>query len=142
MQHQKLPRNALKATPAQIGAQFANSIYPVILSGGSGTRLWPLSRAMYPKQFIRFFPSQPCSFLAATLNRLPASAGFSAPIIIGNNDHRFLIEEEAARAGVHPRWPSSSSRWLATRRPQLRLLPSTSHARIRPACSSSCPRTT
>jgi mannose-1-phosphate guanylyltransferase/mannose-6-phosphate isomerase len=102
MQHQKLPRNAFKATPAQIGAQFAHSIYPVILSGGSGTRLWPLSRAMYPKQFIRFSRNQPCSFLTATLNRLPASAGFSAPIIIGSNDHRFLIEEEAARAGVSP----------------------------------------
>ena len=45
-------------------------IHPVILSGGSGTRLWPLSRAMYPKQFIRFTAQQTSSFLAATLNRL------------------------------------------------------------------------
>lgn len=35
-----------------------SAIYPVILSGGSGTRLWPLSRAMYPKQFISFFNGQ------------------------------------------------------------------------------------
>jgi len=49
-----------------------NAIYPVILSGGSGTRLWPLSRAMYPKQFIRAFNDQGSSFLAATLQRLRA----------------------------------------------------------------------
>ena len=47
-----------------------NVIYPVILSGGSGTRLWPLSRAMYPKQFIRVFNDQGSSLLATTLRRL------------------------------------------------------------------------
>ncbi|MBN9353531.1 MAG: hypothetical protein J0H04_05945, partial [Hyphomicrobium denitrificans] len=44
-----------------------SDIFPVILSGGSGTRLWPLSRSMYPKQFIRFFNSQNGSFLSAAL---------------------------------------------------------------------------
>ena len=78
-------------------------ICPIVLSGGSGTRLWPLSRAMYPKQFIRFSRAQSSSFLSSTLQRLPVSAEFAAPIVIGNNDHRFLIEEEAARAGVTPR---------------------------------------
>ena len=68
-----------------------DGIVPVILSGGSGTRLWPLSRTMYPKQFIRFFDGQTSSFLAATLKRLPAEAGFAAPIIVCNNDHRFLV---------------------------------------------------
>ena len=52
-----------------------NAIVPVILSGGSGTRLWPLSRTMYPKQFIRFFDGQTSSFLAATLKRLPRRGG-------------------------------------------------------------------
>ena len=80
-----------------------DAIYPVILSGGSGTRLWPLSRVMYPKQFIRFFNDQGSSFLAATLRRLEGKEGFAAPIIVGNNDHRFLVEEEAGRAGVTPR---------------------------------------
>ena len=74
-----------------------------ILSGGSGTRLWPLSRAMYPKQFIRFFDDQQTSsFLAATLKRLGSEEGFAAPIVVCNNDHRFLVEEEAERAGVTP----------------------------------------
>src|SRR5882724_6905893 len=80
-----------------------NAISPVILSGGSGTRLWPLSRAMYPKQFIRFFDDQASSFLATTLKRLGPEAGFADPIIICNNDHRFLVEEEAERSGVSPR---------------------------------------
>lgn len=79
------------------------SIYPVVLSGGSGTRLWPLSRAMYPKQFVRFFKSQTASFLAATLTRLKPADGFSQPIVICNNDHRFLVKDEAERAGVAPR---------------------------------------
>ena len=77
-------------------------IFPVILSGGSGTRLWPLSRTMYPKQFISFFNDQTSTFLAATLKRLPSEAGFARPIIVCNNDHRFLVQEEVERAGVSP----------------------------------------
>ena len=75
-------------------------IHPVILSGGSGTRLWPLSRSMYPKQFIRFFGSGEPSFLGATLRRLRASEGFAAPILLCNNDHRFLVKDELERAGI------------------------------------------
>ena len=77
-------------------------LFPVILSGGSGTRLWPLSRTMYPKQFIRFSSGQDESFLVASLKRLPVKAGFAQPILICNNDHRFLVLEEAERAGVSP----------------------------------------
>ena len=79
------------------------AIYSVVLSGGSGTRLWPLSRAMYPKQFIRFSDDQGSSFLAATLKRLPSEQGFAPPIVVCNDDHRFLVKEEAERAGVTPR---------------------------------------
>jgi mannose-1-phosphate guanylyltransferase / mannose-6-phosphate isomerase len=79
------------------------AIYPVILSGGSGTRLWPLSRSMYPKQFIRFSQRQTSSFLAATMLRLVQSDGFATPIVVCNSDHRFLVKEEADRAGVAPR---------------------------------------
>ena len=78
------------------------SIYPVVLSGGSGTRLWPLSRAMYPKQFIRFFESQVASFLAATVARLTSEEGFARPIVVCNNDHRFLVKDEIDGAGVTP----------------------------------------
>jgi mannose-1-phosphate guanylyltransferase/mannose-6-phosphate isomerase len=75
------------------------TIFPVILSGGSGTRLWPLSRAMYPKQFIRF-NGQDESFLGATLKRLSADKGFEQPIILCNNDHRFLVKAELESAKI------------------------------------------
>src|SRR6185503_3915749 len=88
--------------PTARGQLRMNSIYPVVLSGGSGTRLWPLSRAMYPKQFIRVFESQVASFLAATLARLTPEEGFARPIVVCNNDHRFLVKDEIDRAGVTP----------------------------------------
>jgi mannose-1-phosphate guanylyltransferase/mannose-6-phosphate isomerase len=77
-------------------------IIPVILSGGSGTRLWPLSRAMYPKQFIRFFNGKGTTFLSESLLRLPPEDGFSAPILLCNNDHRFLVQEEVDRNKMTP----------------------------------------
>ncbi len=79
------------------------AIYPVILSGGSGTRLWPLSRSMYPKQFIRFFNGQGSTFLGQALKRLSPDAGFAGPILLCNNDHRFLVKEEIDRAGIEPK---------------------------------------
>jgi mannose-1-phosphate guanylyltransferase/mannose-6-phosphate isomerase len=80
-----------------------SDIFPVILSGGSGTRLWPLSRAMYPKQFIRFSSSQALSFLAATLQRMKPEQGSRPPTIVCNADHRFLVQEEARSIGASPR---------------------------------------
>jgi mannose-1-phosphate guanylyltransferase/mannose-6-phosphate isomerase len=80
-----------------------HGIFPVILSGGTGTRLWPLSRAMYPKQFIRFSDQQGASFLAATLQRLSTHPGAAPPVIVCNNEHRFLVADEVARAAVAPR---------------------------------------
>ena len=77
-------------------------IHPVILSGGSGTRLWPLSRAMYPKQFIRFSDKQTASFLATALKRLGMAQGFAPPTVVCNNDHRFLVKDETERAGIRP----------------------------------------
>jgi mannose-1-phosphate guanylyltransferase / mannose-6-phosphate isomerase len=77
-----------------------NTLFPVILSGGSGTRLWPLSRAMYPKQFVRFSDQQDKTFLGATLARLRPDDGFNAPIILCNNDHRFLVREELEQADL------------------------------------------
>jgi mannose-1-phosphate guanylyltransferase/mannose-6-phosphate isomerase len=78
-------------------------IQPVILSGGAGTRLWPLSRALYPKQLIRFSDGQSDTFLAAALKRLGPGRGFADPVIVCNNDHRFLVKDEADRAGVRPK---------------------------------------
>jgi mannose-1-phosphate guanylyltransferase/mannose-6-phosphate isomerase len=77
------------------------TIYPIILSGGSGTRLWPLSRAMYPKQFIPF-NGRKDSFLGATLQRLTGE-GFEKPTILCNNDHRFLVKAELDQAKIQPK---------------------------------------
>ena len=74
-------------------------ILPVILSGGSGTRLWPMSRALYPKQFVQGLSGQPEALLSATLARVAAS-DFLAPIVVCNNAHRFLVREQAAQVGA------------------------------------------
>ncbi len=82
---------------------MATPIYPVILCGGSGTRLWPLSRALYPKQFIPLIGGSQDSLLVATLGRLRPEAGFRPPTLLTHNDHRFLLRDEVQRAGVEPR---------------------------------------
>jgi mannose-1-phosphate guanylyltransferase/mannose-6-phosphate isomerase len=84
-------------------ANVPGPVVPVILSGGSGTRLWPLSRAMYPKQFIRSFNREGASFLGATLRRLPTHLGFEPPLLLCNSDHRFLVKEELERSGITPK---------------------------------------
>ncbi len=80
----------------------AAHIVPVILSGGSGTRLWPISRALYPKQFVTGLNGESKSLLTATLTRLSPDVGFAAPIVVCNNAHRFLVRENAEAAGVKP----------------------------------------
>jgi len=66
-------------------------ITPVILSGGSGTRLWPLSRTKYPKQFINLLKKN-SSLLQETILRLPNNT--ANPIIVCNKDHRFIAAEQ------------------------------------------------
>ncbi len=72
-------------------------IIPVILSGGSGTRLWPVSRESFPKQFWPLVAAH--SLIAQTAAR-GVGPGFAAPIVVGNQEHRFLVAEELRRAGV------------------------------------------
>jgi mannose-1-phosphate guanylyltransferase / mannose-6-phosphate isomerase len=57
---------------------------------------------MYPKQFLHFFNGEGSSLLGATLSRLGTDTSFEAPIVVCNNDHRFLVQEEVAKAGVAP----------------------------------------
>ncbi|MGF1649565.1 MAG: mannose-1-phosphate guanylyltransferase/mannose-6-phosphate isomerase [Hyphomicrobiaceae bacterium] len=75
------------------------AIHPVILSGGSGTRLWPRSRAMYPKQFIDLFGQDGSNLLGDALKRLPAPE-FDPVVVLSNNDHRFLISEALEATGT------------------------------------------
>ena len=76
------------------------ALHPVILCGGSGTRLWPVSRSMYPKQFIRIDGPASSSFLQSAIRRLPPSAGFEPPTLVCNNDHRFLVADEVLSVGA------------------------------------------
>jgi len=74
----------------------AERIYPVILSGGAGTRLWPASNDSVPKPFLSLIGET--STFAATLARVANDALFEAPIVVANREHRFLIA--AARAAA------------------------------------------
>jgi len=65
-------------------------IFPVILSGGSGSRLWPLSRKKYPKQFLNLINET--SLLQDTILRMPKDA--KSPLIVCNEDHRFIVAEQ------------------------------------------------
>ncbi len=67
-------------------------IVPVILAGGSGTRLWPLSRETYPKQFIPLINN--LSLFQQTINRLSHLQDCAKPIVVGNEQHRFLMAEQ------------------------------------------------
>ncbi|MDZ7709420.1 MAG: mannose-1-phosphate guanylyltransferase/mannose-6-phosphate isomerase [Roseovarius sp.] len=72
---------------------MAQDIHPLLLCGGSGTRLWPLSRKSYPKQFTRLTGEE--SLFQASARRL-SGAGFAAPAIITASDYRFVVTEQLA----------------------------------------------
>lgn len=75
-------------------------LIPVVLSGGSGTRLWPLSRELYPKQLLPLVGKG--TMLQETLARVSGVESVSAPIVVCNESHRFLVAEQLLEAGVQP----------------------------------------
>jgi len=72
-------------------------LIPIILSGGSGTRLWPLSRKMYPKQFLSLLHEE--TMLQRTLKRLD-KLDHVAPTVVCNDEHRFIVAEQARQIGI------------------------------------------
>jgi len=72
-------------------------VQPVLLSGGSGTRLWPLSREAYPKQFLPLVGDD--TMVQATWRRVAPLAG-AAPIVVANEEHRFLVAEQLRQIGA------------------------------------------
>ncbi len=73
-------------------------LIPVIIAGGNGSRLWPLSRSHYPKQLLRL--NGEYSMLQATLLRLPAELRAVRPIVVCNQEHRFLVAEQLNDIGI------------------------------------------
>ena len=79
-----------------------NSIIPVILCGGSGTRLWPLSRKSFPKQFLSINENNNKSLLQSTQERIKEIEGIKDPILICNEEHRFLVAEQMREINIDP----------------------------------------
>ncbi|HBF31264.1 mannose-1-phosphate guanylyltransferase/mannose-6-phosphate isomerase [Rhizobium sp.] len=77
---------------------MSDKIVPVIMAGGKGTRLWPLSRATAAKQFLRMVSDQ--TLFQSTLNRVRDSAIYEAPLVITNEEFRFLVAEQAREQGL------------------------------------------
>jgi mannose-1-phosphate guanylyltransferase/mannose-6-phosphate isomerase len=97
-------RAALSDVRAQTGrgkciAQMtARLIRPVVLCGGSGTRLWPLSRALYPKQLLALASER--TLLQETILRTADPKRFAPPLVIGNEEHRFILAEQVRSLGI------------------------------------------
>ena len=77
-------------------------IIPVILCGGSGSRLWPLSRMSYPKQYISLINSSKLSLLQQTVLRILSLENVDNPIFICNEEHRFLVAEQMREISITP----------------------------------------
>jgi mannose-1-phosphate guanylyltransferase/mannose-6-phosphate isomerase len=77
------------------------TLYPVVLSGGSGTRLWPMSRAAYPKQLLPLLSEH--SLLQQTVARAAGIGGCAEPLILANDEHRFVIAEQLRQIDATPR---------------------------------------
>ena len=80
----------------------ATPLIPVILCGGTGTRLWPLSRASYPKQYWALSGDGESTLLQQTQQRLNGLDGLGSPLLICNEDHRFIVAEQMRQIDVEP----------------------------------------
>jgi len=78
---------------------MTNQIHPVLLCGGSGTRLWPLSRRSHPKQFVKLLGEE--SLFQSSARRL-SGKGFAAPSVVAGSDFRFMVVEQLAAVEIAP----------------------------------------
>ncbi|MDP9139641.1 MAG: mannose-1-phosphate guanylyltransferase/mannose-6-phosphate isomerase [Pseudomonadota bacterium] len=88
--------------PDRVASHSSSStpvLVPVILAGGSGTRLWPLSREAYPKQFLRIGGEH--TLLQQTAMRAQQLAHATAPVVICGDGHRFIVAEQLREIGIH-----------------------------------------
>ena len=80
-----------------------DEIIPVILAGGRGTRLWPLSRSCYPKQFQKLDEGKDFSLFQNTYLRLQGIKNLDRPIILCNEEHRFIVAEQMREIDIKPK---------------------------------------
>ena len=78
---------------------MSSLIHPVLLCGGSGTRLWPLSRKSHPKQFVKLLGEE--SLFQSSARRL-SDAGFAAPSVVTGSDFRFMVIEQLTAIDIEP----------------------------------------
>ena len=77
-------------------------ILPIILCGGTGTRLWPLSRASFPKQYLEINKEDSISFFQRTIIRIKNYESIGNPIVICNEEHRFIVAEQLRKINIKP----------------------------------------
>ncbi len=77
-----------------------SSIVPLILCGGSGTRLWPLSRESYPKQFLSIKKEDQNTLLQKTIKRISTLKNLKRPILVCNEEHRFIVAEQLRELNI------------------------------------------
>ena len=82
--------------------KLINSILPIVLCGGTGTRLWPLSRESYPKQYLTISDDEPFSFVQKTVKRIESISNIECPIFVCNEEHRFLVAQQIKDIGIKP----------------------------------------
>jgi mannose-1-phosphate guanylyltransferase len=80
------------------GVEMTTPITPVILSGGSGSRLWPVSRKLRPKQFLPLITEDRTLF-QSTVERLDGIPGKQLPLVVCNEEHRFMVAEQLQGIG-------------------------------------------
>ncbi len=77
-------------------------VIPIILCGGSGSRLWPLSRKSFPKQYLKLNSSERYSLLQNTYERVSKINNIKSPILICNEEHRFIVAEQMREINIKP----------------------------------------
>jgi len=78
----------------------ANTLVPLILCGGSGSRLWPLSRKSFPKQFLSIKKNDKFSLLQKTILRILSLKNLKTPILVCNEEHRFIVAEQMRELNI------------------------------------------
>jgi mannose-1-phosphate guanylyltransferase len=86
--------------PRKFAEGLSLKVIPVILCGGAGTRLWPLSRELYPKQLLALVNDY--SLLQNTVTRCDGHPDVTAPILVCNEEHRFLVAEQLREVEIAP----------------------------------------